>query len=171
MGGSRRDAYQDSNRRTARRLNLHTLITNIQLIFFVCLTKTTMTQDGKAHIKLSAAQHRALLKALRGGDLGDVHSLDDIRLFIEPGHFGPGGDGLWSTLGSEVKKVQKSGIVRGLEKKAVNYGAKALRGATEGALDGVGDTVATAIGIPDSSRRRTSSPGARPRPSRCLRSS
>jgi hypothetical protein len=56
---------------------------------------------------------------------------------------------LWSTLGSKVKKVQKSGIVRGLEKKAVNYGAKALRGAAEGALDGIGDTVATAIGIPE----------------------
>jgi hypothetical protein len=106
-----------------------------------------MVQDGKAHLKLSAGQHRALLKALRGGDLGDVHSLDDIRHFVEPGHFG--GDGLWSTLGSEVKKVQKSGIVRGLEKKAVNYGAKALRTATEGALDGIGDTVATAIGIPE----------------------
>ena len=87
------------------------------------------------------------MKALRGGDLGDVHTLDDIRLFVEPGHFG--GDGLWSTLGNEVKKVQKSSIVRGLEKKAVNYGAKALRGAAEGALDGIGDTVATAIGIPE----------------------
>ena len=106
-----------------------------------------MTQDGLAHLKLSAGQHRALLKALRGGDLGDVHSLDDIKLFIEAGHFG--GTGLWSTLGNEVKKVQKSSIVRGLEKKAVNYGAKALRGAAEGALDGIGDTVATAIGIPE----------------------
>ena len=106
-----------------------------------------MGHGDKVHLKLTATQHRALLKALRGGDLGDVHSLDDIRLFVEPGHFG--GDGLWSTLGSEVKKVQKSGIVRGLEKKAVNYGAKALRGAAEGALDGIGDTVATAIGIPE----------------------
>ena len=84
-----------------------------------------MGHDGKVHLKLTAAQHRALLKALRGGDLGDVHSLDDIRLFVEPGHFG--GNGLWSDLGSEVKKAQKSSIVRGLEKKAVNYGAKALR--------------------------------------------
>ena len=60
--------------------------------------------------------------------MGDVHALDDIQLFVEPGHFG---------------------VVRGLEKKAVNYGAKALRGATEGALDGLGDTVAASIGIPE----------------------
>jgi hypothetical protein len=106
-----------------------------------------MGHGDKVHLKLTATQHRALLKALRGGDLGDVHALEDIRLFVEPGHFG--GDGLWSDLGSEVKKAQKSSIVRGLEKKAVNYGAKALRGATEGALDGIGDTVATAIGIPE----------------------
>ena len=106
-----------------------------------------MGHGDKVHLKLTATQHRALLKALQGGDLGDVHALEDVRLFVEPGHFG--GDGLWSDLGSEVKKVQKSSIVRGLEKKAVNYGAKALRGATEGALDGIGDTVATAVGIPE----------------------
>ena len=79
--------------------------------------------------------------------LGDVHTLDDIQLYVEPGHFG--GNGFWSDLGKEVKKIQKSDVVRGLEKKAVNYGAKALRGAAEGALDGIGDTVATAIGIPE----------------------
>ena len=101
----------------------------------------------KVHLKLTAAQHRDLVKALAGRGLGDVHALEDIQLFVEPGHFG--GNGFLSDLGSEVKKIQRSGLVRGLEKKAVNYGAKALRGATEGALDGIGDTVATAIGIPE----------------------
>ena len=51
-----------------------------------------MGHGDKVHLKLTASQHRALLKALRGGDLGDVHALEDIRLFVEPGHFG--GDGL-----------------------------------------------------------------------------
>jgi hypothetical protein len=101
----------------------------------------------KVHLKLTAAQHRDLVKALGGRGLGDVHALEDIQLFVEPGHFG--GNGFLSDLGSEVKKIQKSGLVRGLEKKAVNYGAKALRGAAEGTLDGIGDTMATAIGIPE----------------------
>ena len=64
-----------------------------------------------------------------------------------------GGEGWWSDLGSEVKKVakrvQSNPAVREVEKKAVSYGAKTLRGAAEGALDGLGDTVATAIGIPE----------------------
>jgi hypothetical protein len=102
---------------------------------------------NKVHLKLSATQHRDLIKALGGRGLGDVHALEDIQLFVEPGHFG--GNGFLSDLGSEVKKIQKSGLVRGLEKKAVNYGAKALRGAAEGTLDGIGDTMATAIGIPE----------------------
>ena len=102
---------------------------------------------NKVHLKLSATQHRDLIKALGGRGLGDVHELKDIQLYVEPGHFG--GAGFLSDLGSEVKKIQKSGLVRGLEKKAVNYGAKALRGAAEGTLDGIGDTVATAIGIPE----------------------
>jgi hypothetical protein len=101
----------------------------------------------KVHLNLTAEQHRDLMKALGGKGLGDVHTLDDIQLYVEPGHFG--GNGFWSDLGKEVKKIQKSDVVRGLEKKAVNYGAKALRGAAEGALDGIGDTVATAIGIPE----------------------
>ena len=101
----------------------------------------------KVHLNLTAEQHRDLMKALGGRGLGDVHTLDDIQLYVEPGHFG--GNGFWSDLGKEVKKIQKSDVVRGLEKKAVNYGAKALRGVAEGALDGIGDTVATAIGIPE----------------------
>ena len=87
------------------------------------------------------------MKALSGGALGDVHSLDDVKLFVEAGDFG--GEGLWSDMKSEVKKAQKSSIVRGLEKKAVNYGAKALRGVAEGAADGIGDTAATFLGVPE----------------------
>jgi hypothetical protein len=101
----------------------------------------------KAHLKLTAAQHRHLMKALKGGALGDVHDLEDFKLYVEPGDFG--GDGLWSDLKSEVKKVQKNPIARKLEKKAVSYGAKALRGIAEGAADGIGDTAATFVGVPE----------------------
>jgi hypothetical protein len=91
------------------------------------------------------------MKALTGGALGDVHALDDLKLFVEPGEFG--GNGFFSDLGSEVKKVasraQKSDLVRGVEKKAVSAGATALRGATEGLVDGVGDTAATFLGMPE----------------------
>jgi hypothetical protein len=101
----------------------------------------------KAHLKLTAAQHRHLMKALKGGALGDIHDLADFKLYVEPGDFG--GDGLWSDLKSEVKKVQKNPIARKLEKKAVSYGAKALRGIAEGAADGIGDTAATFVGVPE----------------------
>ena len=105
----------------------------------------------KAHLKLTAAQHRHLMKALTGGALGDVHALQDVKLFVEPGEFG--GDGFFSDLGSEVTKVakraQKSDIVRGAEKRAVSVGAKALRGVAEVAVDGIGDTAATALGMPE----------------------
>ena len=101
----------------------------------------------KAHLTLSAEQHKHLMKMLGGKGLGDVHELKDVRLFVEAGNFG--GSGFFSSLGDEVRKIQKNPIARKLEKKAVNYGAKALRGAAEGALDGLGDTVATAVGIPE----------------------
>ena len=48
-----------------------------------------------------------------------------------------------------AKKVQQNPVARQLEKKAVNYGAKALRGAAEGLVDGVGDTAATFLGVPE----------------------
>ena len=70
----------------------------------------------KVHLKLTAAQHRDLLKALGGKGLGDVHTLDDIQLYVEPGHFG--GNGFWSDLGKEVKKIRKSDVVRGLVHRA-----------------------------------------------------
>ena len=105
----------------------------------------------KAHLKLTAAQHRHLMKALTGGALGDVHALQDVKLYVEPGEFG--GEGFFSDLGSEVTKVakraQKSDIVRGAEKRAVSMGAKALRGVAEVAVDGIGDTAATALGMPE----------------------
>ena len=105
----------------------------------------------KAHLKLTAAQHRHLMKALKGGALGDVHSMDDLTLYVEPGDFG--GEGFVSDIGSEVKKAakraQSSGIVRGAEKRAVSMGAKALRGVAEVAVDGIGDTAATALGMPE----------------------
>ena len=110
-----------------------------------------MARGKKAHMTLTAAQHKALMKALGGEGLGDIHELSDVKLFVEPGHFG--GEGWWSDLGSEVKKVakrvQSNPMVREAEKKAVSYGAKTVRGVAEGALDGLGDTVATAIGIPE----------------------
>ncbi len=110
-----------------------------------------MARGKKAHMTLTAAQHKALMKVLGGQGLGDIHELSSVSLFVEPGHFG--GEGWWSDLGSEVKKVakrvQSNPMVREAEKKAVSYGAKTLRGAAEGALDGLGDTVATAIGIPE----------------------
>ena len=91
------------------------------------------------------------MKALKGGALGDVHALEDLQLYVEPGDFG--GEGFFSDLGSEVKKVakkaQQNPLVRAAEKKAVKYGATALRGATEGLVDGVGDTAATFLGVPE----------------------
>ena len=48
-----------------------------------------------------------------------------------------------------AKKAQENPLVRAAEKKAVSVGAKALRGATEGLVDGIGDTAATALGMPE----------------------
>eukprot|EP01047_Picozoa_sp_COSAG01_P012885 COSAG01_NODE_592_length_15109_cov_39.247435_1_plen_187_part_00 len=44
---------------------------------------------------------------------------------------------------------KKSSVVRGLEKKAVNYGTKALRDIAEPAVDALADTAATALGNPE----------------------
>ena len=85
------------------------------------------------------------------GELPAVY--DDVDIYVQPGAHG--GAGFFSTLGDAVasgaKQLQKSSAVRGLEKKAVSYGATALRGAAEGALDGLGDSVATAVGVPEAS--------------------
>jgi hypothetical protein len=48
-----------------------------------------------------------------------------------------------------AKKIQKSSVVRGLEKKAVDYGTKALRDVAEPAVDALADTAATALGNPE----------------------
>jgi hypothetical protein len=85
------------------------------------------------------------------GELPAIY--DDVDIYVQPGAHG--GRGFFSTLGDAVskgvKKLQSSSAVRGLEKKAVGYGAKALRTAAEGALDGVADSVATAVGAPEAS--------------------
>ena len=63
------------------------------------------------------------------------------------------GEGWWSDIKDGVKnvakKVQSSSIVRGLEKKAVDYGTKALRDIAEPAVDALGDAAVTAIGAPE----------------------
>ena len=100
----------------------------------------------KAHLKLSVAQHRALLKALKGGELGDVQSLEDIKLYVEPGQFG--GKGLWSDLKSVVAKAQKSPLVQDLEKKAIHKGSEALQKFATKHAEGIGDLAAETIGLP-----------------------
>ena len=47
-----------------------------------------MARGKKAHMTLTAAQHKALMKVLGGEGLGDIHELSDVKLFVEPGHFG-----------------------------------------------------------------------------------
>lgn len=70
------------------------------------------------------------MKVLGGEGLGDIHELKDVKLFVEPGHFG--GEGFFSNLADEAKravsKVQSNPLVRQAEKKAVSYGAKTVRG-------------------------------------------
>ena len=76
--------------------------------------------------------------------------IDDDELFLPAGQLGMGwwGDA-WDEVKSVAKKVQANPIVRGLEKKAVDYGNKALRGAAEGAVDGLADSALTAVGAPE----------------------
>ena len=53
--------------------------------------------------------------------------VEDDELFLPAGQLGMGwwGDA-WDEVKSVAKKVQANPIVRGLEKKAVDYGSKAL---------------------------------------------
>ena len=66
---------------------------------------------------------------------------------------GLGGDGWWDDAVSEAKrvgkKIQKSKVVRGLEKRAVKAGADVLRGAAETAVSGAADSALTALGAPE----------------------
>jgi hypothetical protein len=83
--------------------------------------------------------------------------LDENEMFLPAGQIG---DGWWSDVKHGVsnvagkvanvaKQIQKSSVVRGLEKKAVDYGTKALRDVAEPAVDALADTVATALGNPE----------------------
>ena len=76
--------------------------------------------------------------------------LDQDEIFLPAGQIG---DGWWSDIKDGVKnvakKIQSSSVVRGLEKKAVDYGTKALRDVAEPALDGLADAAVTAIGAPE----------------------
>ena len=106
-----------------------------------------------ARLELSQAQHRALADLLAkahmihsqaGNGLGvPAGMLEDVPIYVRAGQ---GGRGWWSSLGSAlktgVKELQKSSVVRDAEKGLVNYGAKAVRTAAEGALDGLGDYIA-----------------------------
>ena len=76
--------------------------------------------------------------------------VEDDELFLPAGQLGMGwwGDA-WDEVKSVAKKVQANPIVRGLEKKAVDYGSKALRGAAESAVDGLADSALTAVGAPE----------------------
>ena len=77
--------------------------------------------------------------------------LNDNQIYLPAGDLY--GDGWWSDRWDDVKKaaknIQKSSVVRDIEKGAVNVGAKALRGVAETALDGVADAGATLVGAPE----------------------
>ena len=64
--------------------------------------------------------------------------MDDDEIFRPAGL---GGEGWWDHAVKETKrvakKVQKSSVVRGLEKRAVKAGADVLRGAATAATDGL----------------------------------
>ena len=66
---------------------------------------------------------------------------------------GLGGDGWWDDAVKETKRVakrvQKSKVVRGLEKRAVRAGADVLRGAATAATDGLADSALTSLGAPE----------------------
>ena len=66
---------------------------------------------------------------------------------------GLGGDGWWDDRYEDVKrtakKVQKSSVVRGLEKRAVKVGADVLRTAGEAAVSGAADSALLSLGAPE----------------------
>jgi len=76
--------------------------------------------------------------------------LDDDPLYHSAGQMGFGWwDDAWSGTKAAAKKVQSSAAVRGLEKRAVATGSKALRGVVEGATDGLATSALSAIGAPE----------------------
>jgi hypothetical protein len=76
--------------------------------------------------------------------------LKDDPLYLPAGQMGYG---WWDDAFKETKrvarKVQSSDAVRALEKRAVAAGAKAVRGAVEGATDGLATSALSAIGAPE----------------------
>ena len=79
--------------------------------------------------------------------------IQDDELYLPAGQLGMGwwGDA-WDEVKSVAKKVQANPVVRGLEKKAVDYGSKALRGAAESAVDGLAASALSAVGAPELAR-------------------
>ena len=77
-------------------------------------------------------------------------TVDESEIYKPAGMTGLGwwGDA-WDEVKSVAKKVQKNPVVRGLEKKAVDYGTKAIRGVAEGAVDSLADSALTAVGAPE----------------------
>ena len=76
--------------------------------------------------------------------------LDDDEFYHPAGQMGFGWwDDAWSGTKAAAKKVQASAAVRGVEKRAVAAGSKALRGAVEGATDGLATSALSAIGAPE----------------------
>ena len=58
--------------------------------------------------------------------------LDDDEIYLPAAQLGMGWwDDAWKEVKSVAKRVQKNPVVRGLEKRAVEAGTSALRGAAE----------------------------------------
>ena len=76
--------------------------------------------------------------------------LKDDPLYLPAGQMGYG---WWDDAFKETKrvarKVQSSDAVRALEKRAAAAGAKVVRGAVEGATDGLATSALSAIGAPE----------------------
>jgi|EP01046_Picozoa_sp_COSAG06_P028649 hypothetical protein len=76
--------------------------------------------------------------------------LEDDPLYLPAGQMGYGWwDDAFKETKRVAKKVQSSDAVRALEKRAVAAGAKAVRGAVEGATDGLATSALSAIGAPE----------------------
>ena len=95
----------------------------------------TLTADQHKLLGHALALAHALHSEMSGNGLGVAPGelpavYDDVDIYVQPGAHG--GAGFFSTLGDAVasgaKQLQKSTAVRGLEKKAVKYGATAIRG-------------------------------------------
>eukprot|EP01045_Picozoa_sp_COSAG04_P001847 COSAG04_NODE_63_length_30038_cov_9.461071_20_plen_190_part_00 len=80
----------------------------------------------------------------------EAATTEESEIYRPAGMVGMGwwGDA-WDEVKSVAKKVQKNPVVRGLEKKAVDYGSKAIRGVAEGAVDSLADSALSAVGAPE----------------------